>query len=350
MNHVTLDGVLDIVRAEPLCAETPEVQLQHAVTPAASVYVRSNFSGPRLASAHTITLGGAVTSSRAFGVAELAAMPQRTVVVTMECAGNDRLAMQPLPVGEPWRRGAVSTAVWGGVSLAALLAESGVGPDAVEVLLTGADSGERADAEGVVTFARAIPLADAMHPDTLLALTMNHEPLAVNHGAPVRAVVPGWYGMASVKWVTGIEVLTAPYTGYFQRQRYVYDEDGTISPVTRSRVKSMIVQPADGARVVRDASGRVTLRGWAWSGYAPITHVTLSVQGEAFVHRAELGAPASPHAWTPWECVLVLPHSGRVTLRSCASDVAGHTQPTQIVWNRLGYGNNAVRTTVVQVV
>lgn len=334
---------LDIIRQVPFNAETPEAALRQAQTPLASVYVRSNFSVPALGSSHVIAIGGHVSGALEIGMAELLAMPQRTVGVTMECAGNSRLTMAPLPAGEPWQHGAVSTMTYTGVPLMLLLDRCGVRDDATCVVFTGADAGAREDASGTVAFERALPLGDAMHPDTLLALSMNGEPLSPSHGAPVRLVVPGWFGMANVKWLTRIEVSSAEFTGYFQRQRYVYDEATGVTPVTRMRVKSMITSPADGVRCSPD----VVVEGWAWSGEGTITQVEVAVDGGDRWIRADLGTPVSEHAWTPWRCALSLPPGTRCALRSRATDASGNVQPAQIPWNRLGYGNNAVRAIVV---
>jgi DMSO/TMAO reductase YedYZ molybdopterin-dependent catalytic subunit len=272
-------------------------------------------------------------------------MPQRTLGMTMECAGNDRLSMRPLPMGEPWRSGAISTVTWSGVPLRALLDRAELEEDAVEIVVTAADSGRRDDADGPVQFARAISVQDVIASDALLALQMNGAPLTAAHGAPVRLVVPGWYGMASVKWVTALDAVRTPWQGYFQQQRYVYDVDGRIAPVTRMRVKSVITEPRDGATCDR----ALQVRGWAWSGDGAIVRVQLLPGGGTECIDAMLGTPAGPHAWTPWECVVHAPKSGRLTLRSRATDASGASQPDKIEWNRLGYGNNAVQCVTVDV-
>ena len=340
-----VSDLLVVVRADPLCAETPEALLVAPVTPAPSVYVRSNFPLPELGSSHRIAVTGAITAPFSLSVAELHAMPQRQVMVTLECAGNGRLGMDPVPAGEPWRYGAVSTTVWSGVPLRLLLERAGIHADAAEVVAMGADAGPRDDADGDVQFVRSLPLSDAMHPDTLVATHMAHEPLTRDHGAPVRLIVPGWYGMASVKWLTALDVVTTPYTGYFQRMRYVYDEDGTIAPVRRARVKSMITTPQEGATCGR----QLLVQGWAWSGAGAIRRVELAVNDAPVWIEAALGTPASAYAWTPFEAELALPDLAQVTIRSRATDAAGQTQPERIVWNRLGYGNNAIRAMVVVV-
>jgi DMSO/TMAO reductase YedYZ molybdopterin-dependent catalytic subunit len=330
---------LEVVRQMPYNAETPGQALINRITPTANVYVRTNFDVPVLSDAHTIEVGGAVHRPLTITIDALRKMPQRTVHATMECAGNGRLGMHPLPVGEPWNNGAVSTITWTGVPLATVLAMAGVSNEAIEVLVTAADSGARDDAEGEVRFARALPIKDALREDTLLALSMNGEPLTPDHGFPVRLAVPGWYGMASVKWVTRIDVITTPFNGYFHRERYVYDGASGITPVDYMRVKSIITAPIDEARTARN----INISGWAWSGYGAITRVEVAIEGGNDWHKAELGTSDSPYAWTPWSLNITLPSPGRFALRSRATDASGATQPDQIVWNRLGYGNNAIR-------
>lgn len=336
-------SALEVIGHAPYNAESPAEMLREPITPTASVYVRSNFAIPSLGDDHTIELvDGAET--RTLPVEALRAMAQRTVTITMECAGNDRLGMHPLPTGEPWRHGAISTARWTGVPLTDVLRHVTLPAATTEIEVAGADHGPRVDAIGDVRFARGVPLADAMHPDTLLALAMNDEPLSPEHGAPVRLVVPGWYGMTNVKWVSRIAARVTPYDGYFQRQRYVFDTGDAVTPVSRMRVKSMIASPPDGARVGR----HVEIRGWAWSGNGPVLRIDVAVGGgDAWAH-ATLDAPAGPYAWTPWRCDVMLPHRGRFSVRSRATDASGATQPDVIEWNRLGYGNNAVRTVVIE--
>ncbi|HKO16666.1 MAG TPA: sulfite oxidase [Gemmatimonadaceae bacterium] len=339
---------LIVVKRVPLNAETPPPQLTEPVTPSSGVYVRTNFGVPDLSGReHRIGVAGAVRAPRVLSARDLLGLPQRSVTCTMECAGNDRVGILPLPQGEPWGGGALSTAVWTGVPLSELLDGADLSPDAVEVLVEGADGGRRDDAPGLVTFGRALSLAEARSPDVLLALEMNGRPLAPEHGAPVRLVVPGWYGMASVKWVSRITVLTEPYTGYFQTRRYIYDDGDGIRPVTRVRVKSIIAWPASGAVL---PVGTADVWGWAWSGEGAIRSVELSQHGgDDGWQPATLEPPASPYAWARWHRQMHFAEPGRYVLRSRASDAAGNVQPSVAPWNRLGYGNNAIRTVLIDV-
>jgi DMSO/TMAO reductase YedYZ molybdopterin-dependent catalytic subunit len=337
------------IKFAPYNAETRFDALDAPVTPTAAHYVRSNFAVPAMApDTYTLVVDGEVAVPQALTLAALRALPWHEMVVTMECAGNDRLGLRPVPDGEPWASGAVATARWGGVRLADVLALAGVAPTAREVVVTGADRGPRDDAgtPDDVPFARALPLAVVHEADPLLALSMNGAPLPAAHGAPVRLVVPGWYGMANVKWVARLTVASVPFAGYFHTQRYVYDTGDGVAPVTRARVKSLITAPVDGGLA---PEGSLTVRGWAWSGDGPIVRVEVAAGGGEGWQEATLGTAAGPFAWTPWTCTVQPPHPGRLVLRSRATDATGASQPDAIAWNRLGYGNNAVRPVVVEV-
>ena len=341
-------GDLVIIKNSPLNAEAPDSAMCTDLTPAQSFFVRSNFPAPTLdPETHRITVGGAVRHTFDLSMAELRSMPSRTMRSTIECAGNDRIYMAPLPHGEPWRRGAVSTAKWTGVPLRDVLELAGLAGDVCEILAEGADSGTK-DRLGVIPFARALPVAEAMRVETLLAFEMNGAPLPPDHGAPLRLMVPGWYGMASVKWIARIEALTEPFDGYFQTVRYVYDRgDGNAAvPVTRMLVKSMITSPVDGDIIPQ---GRIAVRGWAWSGYGDIVRVEVAAGGGEEWREAKLLDPSSPYAWWAWELDWNADEPGRHTLRCRAMDAAGNVQPECAQWNRLGYANNSVRPVTVRV-
>lgn len=331
------------VKFEPFNAETPLEALSEGRTPTASFFVRSNHPEPELpAATHRLTVEGAVEAPLTLKVAGLYRGALREVTATLECAGNGRTTMAPLPEGEPWGKGALGTAVWRGVPLAEVLERARLRPDVLEILVEGADG------EGSKRFARALPVSKALHPDTLLALEMNGQPLPRAHGAPVRLIVPGWYGMASVKWVRRIEALTQPFTGHYQRERYVYDAGNgqAPEPVTRMRVKSLILTPAEGARV---APGRVAVHGIAWSGERRVVQVEVAVDGGETWKPATLLETPRPSAWVRWAFTWEDAAPGRHTLRARATDEAGETQPESPQWNRLGYGNNAVVARVVDV-
>jgi DMSO/TMAO reductase YedYZ molybdopterin-dependent catalytic subunit len=317
-------------------------------------YVRAHFPLPAIdAGSHRIHVSGAVEQHATLTTEELRGLGEQSVTVTMECAGNGRLWMSPLPPGEPFDEGAVSTATWTGAPLRALLDSVGLRPSAVEIVAQGADSGpvlredETVPGGETAPYARALPLEKALDPDTLLAWGMNGGTLPVEHGGPVRLIVPGWYGMASVKWVSRIRALEHPFEGWFQTRQYVRVlPDGTRKPLTTMRVNSHIVTPARNAQV---PAGRVHVSGWAWSGDGPITRVEVALDTSGPWVEAKLDPPESSRTWTGFAVDLAVGARGRHTLRSRATDRAKNTQPQRPEWNPLGYGNNVVRPVVFYV-
>jgi DMSO/TMAO reductase YedYZ molybdopterin-dependent catalytic subunit len=274
-------------------------------------------------------------------------MQSQSMVLTLECAGNGRALMERPAEGEQWGLGAVSTAEWTGVPLAEVLDRVGVRPDAREVLFRGADGGP---VEGEqLRFERSLSLAEARDSGALLAYAMNGEPLPVQHGYPLRLVVPGWYSVTSVKWLTEIEVIDYEYSGFYQGHKYVYEWEraGEVvrEPVTLQQVKSLVTEPVADAEVER---GEVTVRGVAWSGAAAIATVEVSANGGPW-QPARLLGERNPGSWRWWEVTLGLHDAGDVVLRSRATDRAGRTQPVVAEWNRLGYGNNAIYAVPVRV-
>ncbi|MGH2532522.1 MAG: sulfite oxidase [Thermomicrobiales bacterium] len=337
---------LVIVRAEPFNAETPIAALREPLTATPLHYVRSNFDIPNH-DGH-LRVGGAVERPLMLTVDALRARPATTVRVTLECAGNGRLEMKPLPVGEPWAGCAVGTAAWTGVPLHTILGQAGPRPEGIEVCFVGADHGPHQDGPDI-HFVRSLPLDTARHPgaDILVAYAMNGEPLSPEHGAPLRLVAPDWYGMASVKWLARIDVLAMPFEGQFQTRSYVYEwSDRDAEPVTRTRVKALITDPVPGDVVTR---GTYTIRGKAWSGTGPVTAVEVNLNGSETWRPACLASPVGRHAWQEWSIDWQPNSVGRHVLRARAVDAAGHRQPDGPRWNRLGYGSNAVQVMVVDV-
>jgi len=346
-NEIHPDDRRVVIKQAPLNAEAGTPALASWITPRDAHYVRCNFDVPELdVRTHSITVGGAVAEPFTLLAEELRALPQRDLTVTLECAGNNRVEMAPLPAGEMWARGAVSTASWTGVPLGVLLDRAGVRDDVVEILVEGADRGTPAGAPAEVPFARALPLDRARDPDVILAVEMNGRPLPPEHGAPARLIVPGWYGMASVKWVTRISALTAPFTGWFQHDRYNYEVGRTRRPVDLVRVKSLVVAPESGRAVSR---GRITVWGWAWSGAGPVVSVEVSLDGGSFA-AARLDEPLAPHAWRRFALDVGVEVPGRHVVRARARDASGRAQPDVAPWNKHGYGNNAVAPVVFYVV
>jgi DMSO/TMAO reductase YedYZ molybdopterin-dependent catalytic subunit len=346
-------SALVMINPAPYNAEAPPAALAGDITPTRLHYVRSNFAVP----GHdgTLEIGGAVDSPASLTVEDLREMPSREQAVTLECAGNGRLDMRPLPTGEPWGDHAVSTARWTGVPLHEVLPRVGPSAAGVQVRFEGADHGGYhltpvlPETGTDLRFVRALSLAQATDPDAgiLIAYLMNGEPLGPDHGAPMRLIVPHWYAVASVKWLKRIDVLTEPFIGEFQTGHYMYQwPDREPEPVTQMRVRARITDPAPGSTI--DA-GTYTVRGKAWSGSGPITHVDVSLTGEGGWQPAIVEPPKDPSQWQDWSFVWEASSVGRHTLRARATDAVGNVQPDVPPWNRLGYGNNAIEVPFVDV-
>jgi DMSO/TMAO reductase YedYZ molybdopterin-dependent catalytic subunit len=352
-----------IVRQKhPLNLEFPFATLSGYLTPVDQFYVRNHFPTPAVdPEAFRLSLTGSVRRPLALGMADLRALPQAAFTAVMECAGNGRVFYEPAREGLQWQNGAVGNARWSGVPLSVLLDEAGVDAGACEVVLIGADRGRVDDGKktaspGPIAFARSLPLDKARSPDVLIAHAMNGEPLTAEHGAPLRAVVAGWYGMAWIKWLTEIRVVDRPFTGYWQTRDYFRWDRGlgepVLVPLTRMEVKSQIAQPVAGARLRCGAP--VTVTGAAWSGEADIVAVDVSVEGaEPLDWRPARITPADgPHGWVLWEFTWTPTVPGPATLRCRARDATGATQPDRQQPDRESYGANwiiPVEVTVVPV-
>ncbi|MDQ4501460.1 sulfite oxidase [Sinomonas sp. ASV322] len=336
-----------IHRTDPLNCETPVADLGESVTPIAHFYVRNHFQVPAIdAGAWKLDVAGLVGRRLALSLRELIRLPSETRTVTLECAGNGRRYLSPAVGGEPWGRGAVSTAEWTGVPLAVVLDLAGVLPMATDVVFRGADRGTVDGGASEISFERGLSLEAALDGAVLLSYAMNGEALPVQHGFPVRVIVPGWYGVASVKWLSAIELTDHPFAGYYQATKYRYESDETSEPVTLQRVKSLITEPVDGAELPR---GETIIRGIAWSGAAPIARVEVSIGRDGWRDACLVGERRR-HSWQRWEAIADLGRTGNIEIRARATDLAGHTQPEAASWNRYGYGNNAVHAVSVSVV
>ncbi|WP_158717879.1 sulfite oxidase [Streptomyces sp. NRRL F-2664] len=349
----------ETVTDDPFNAQTPAAALAEPTTPAAALFVRDHFGIPEADPGRwRLRVGGAVATPLCVGHEELLALEHQELDVVLECAGNGRSLMRPLPPGLPWSQRAVGCARFAGVPFLLLADRAGIDPAAVEILFTGADRGT---VRGRGTpFARSLPLAVARHPDTLLATRMNGAPLTPEHGAPVRLVVPGRYAVADVKWLVGAEALTRPFDGVFQAEEYLYlDPRGTPEgPVTALRVKSLITEPAPDEDLRRGHESVV--RGHAWSGDGvPVRRVEVRAEhaddGRDREHvrgwqPAVLEPPAGPYAWRSWSYRWTPQEPGPYRVLSRATDARGDAQPSQAPWNARGYGCNPVACVEVVVV
>jgi sulfane dehydrogenase subunit SoxC len=330
----------------------PLEALRHEITPLGLHYLLVHYDIPIVDPATwRLTVGGRVERELELSLDDLRARERVTAAITMECAGNGRARLDPRPISQPWLAEAVGTAEWTGTPLAPLLADAGLAADALEVVFTGLDRGVEGGVEQL--YERSLSLADAGREDVLLAYACNGEPLPAQHGFPLRLVVPGWYGMTSVKWLQRITVVAEPFEGYQMVTGYRMrsDEDDEGSPVTRMEPRSLMAPPGIPDFLTRRRflrPGPVRLEGRAWSGWGPIERVEVSVDGGASWAPARLGDPPGRAAWVPWWLEWDAPQ-GEHELCARARDATGRSQPDAPPWNVGGYANNAVQRVAVTV-
>ncbi len=340
-----------IVTQDPENSETPLSEMRSWVTPNAFFFVRNHFEEPELTpQGWRLQVHGHVRQPRTWTWTELTELPERTVFATLECAGNGRSFLRKMEPGVQWGSGAVGHAEWTGVPLSSILEASRPLSDAVEVLCEAGDIGSEPDHPEPMRFTRGLPLAKALHLDTLLAFRMNGEPLTRSHGAPVRLIVPGWYGVCSVKWVTRLEVLDHQYEGYFQTNKYTVRrrEAGTerLKRLTRMAVKSQIIRPQAGSDL---KPGVNRISGIAWAGEEAVAKVEISTDGGLTWHRASLIGPQAPYSWTLWEYLWEVSKPREYQLLCRALSTTGETQPQEHDPLRGGYVINFIRPQTVRV-
>jgi DMSO/TMAO reductase YedYZ molybdopterin-dependent catalytic subunit len=322
----------------------PLEALRYDITPTGLHYLLVHFDIPALDPASwRLRLAGNLERPLELSLDELRARPRVTTPVTLECAGNGRARMHPRPVSQPWLNEAVGTALWTGTPLAGLLAEAGLQPGTVELVFTGADHGIEKGYEH--DYARSLSIADATQPEVMLAYEMNGRPLEPQHGFPVRLIVPGWYGMTNVKWLTRIEAVSEPFAGYQQSVAYRYrsDPDDPGVPVQRMRPRALLLPPGfpdflTRRRIVE--RGPCPIEGSAWAGSASIVKVEFGVDG--VWQDAVLETSPDRFAWRRWSCIWDAT-PGDHTLSCRATDAEGNSQPLEPPWNWQGMGNNLVQ-------
>lgn len=327
------DGLI-VREEEPLNLEMPFSSLSSFITPNESFYVRCHFPVPEISvDQWRLQVEGEVEKPFTIDYDELRAVEPRTIAATLECAGNNRLFLEPKVKGVQWGLGAVGNASWTGVPLSALLNRAKVKNTAVEVILEGADEGEVDKAPkpaGKISYCRSLPLRKA-RADVLLAYEMNGEKLSATHGFPLRAIVPGWYAMASVKWLRRIIVTARPFNGFYQTLDYTYwDRTGplpALEPLTEQQVKAEIARPEPGEVLSADSSYRV--HGAAWAGESEIRKVELSFDSGKNWKDARLLGESTKGAWRLWEYQWRTPSQpGRCTITARATDSRGTVQPS----------------------
>jgi len=328
----------------------PLEAMRYDLTPTGLHYLVAHWDIPQVAPATwRLSIGGRVREPLELTIDEIRARPRRTIPITLECAGNGRGWLSPRPVSLPWLGEAIGTAEWTGTALGAVLEEAGLLPDAVEVVFRGADRGIQGEDEQA--YARSLTVAEAMCPEVLLAYEMNGHPLEPQHGFPLRLIVPGWYGMTSVKWLTSIEVVAEPFGGFQQAVAYRYqqDADDPGEPVARIRVRALMIPPGipdffSRRRFV--APGPIELSGRAWSGNGLVERVEVAVDGRWA--EAILGSPVGAFGWRSWSFDWEAT-PGEHELACRATDAAGNEQPLEAPWNYQGMGNNVVQRISVTV-
>jgi DMSO/TMAO reductase YedYZ molybdopterin-dependent catalytic subunit len=330
----------------------PLEMIREDITPVGLHYLLIHFDIPAVDLATwRLAVDGAVREPLELTLDDVRARPSRTLPVTLECAGNGRALFEPHVVSQPWMNEAVGTAEWTGTPLAPLLDEAGVAASACEIVFTGLDRGIQADVEQ--SYQRSLTLDEARSEDVLLAYEINGVPLPPQHGYPLRVIVPGWYGMTHVKWLRSITAVEEPFEGWQQAVAYHVrsSDDDPGRPVTRIEPRSLIVPPGIPDFLSRDRfldPGPCPVRGRAWSGWAPIARVEVSVDGGASWADAELDAPLGEWAWRGWRYAWEA-EPGEHELCSRATDAAGNVQPLQAEWNVEGCCNNSVQSVRVTV-
>lgn len=328
----------------------PLEALRYDITPVGMHYLLVHFDIPAGdPGAWRLRVDGNVRTPLELSVADLRARPPRTIPVTMECAGNGRARLDPRPLSQPWLVEAIGTAEWTGTPLAGVLADAGVETGTTELVFTGADRGVQGDVEQ--DYQRSLSVEEAMREEVMLVYAMNGRPLEPQHGSPLRLILPGWYGMTSVKWLTRIEAVTEPFRGYQQAEAYRYQrgEGDPGEPVTRMRVRALMIPPGIPDFFTRRRfvdAGQVAIAGRAWCGGAPVVRVELGVDGRWV--ETELDEPVGEWAWRGWSFAWEATPGDHVL--SCrATDADGNTQPLEQPWNLQGMGNNLVQEVPVTV-
>lgn len=317
------------------------------ITPVPHFYVRNHMFEPEKidVSQWKLTVGGEVERPVTLTLADLARLNRHSVVNTLECAGNGRAFQTPKVPGIQWQRGAVGNARFIGPRLADVLERAGVKPSGKHVMFRGLDQVPG----NVPPFVRSIPIEKALDSDTLIATQMNGALLTNHHGFPARALVPGWVGAASCKWLTEIKVLDKEFEGNFMKPGYRYPNHpvatgGSVNPddthpLTALTVKSIIAEPTDGSKLGRSS---VRIHGAAWSGEADVVKVEVSTDGGQTWNVAALGKERSHYAWRLWSYEWQPPKSAEYVIMSRATDSQGRVQPETADWNPSGYLYNAI--------
>ncbi len=331
-----------IVRSvRPPDFETPTALLRTFITPNNAFYVRSHMPIPQIdAAAFALKVEGEVGSPLTLSVDEIKKLPAVTVTVTLECAGNGRGFFQPAVAGIQWEKGAVSTARFTGARLSDILKKAGVKTTGLNVEMHAADRPPGT----MPAFVRQVPMAKAMHPDTIVAYAMNGEAIPLVHGAPLRAIIPGWEGAYAVKWLNALNVLPKDSGSFWVATGYRYPtyrvapgaavDAKDMAPLTGLVVKSLITTPASGQTV---PVGKVPVTGFAWAGEDDIKAVDISIDNGATWQPARLTGEQARYAWRAFAFEFTAPRPESYLILSRATDSKGKMQPAVSQWNPSGY-------------
>ncbi len=343
------DDRMIVYSREYLTLEMPTSLLNSWITPTGRFFVRNNLLMPAAIdpSVWTLSITGEVERPLIINFHDFMQLTTSKVVNTLECAGNSRVNFDPPIGGVRWGRGGVGNAAFEGPILADVLRLAGLKLTAKHVAFRGLD----VVPPGASEFARSIPIEKAMERTTLLATKMNSSPLTPAHGFPVRALVPGWIGSASIKWLQEIRVLAHEFHGFYMDPGYRIPvaspsgpESGSAKTVslTSLRVKSIIAEPADGAVLELSPGQRMTVRGASWAGESAIARVEISTDDGRTWHPTTLGPDQAKYAWRLWDYDWRPNRPGAYVILSRATDSAGRTQPMEPRWNPGGYLWNGV--------
>lgn len=331
-----------IVRSmRPPDFETPVALLDSFITPIDRFYLRNHMAIPQIdAATWALKVGGEVASPLTLSLDEIKKMPATTITATLECAGNGRSFFQPAVAGVQWEKGAVGTARFTGVRMSEILKKAGAKTSGINVELHGGDKPPGT----MPAFVRQVPMMKAMHPDTLLAWDMNGQPIPVPHGAPLRAVIPGWEGAYSVKFLSTLNVLAKDTDSFWYVSGYRYPnrrvapgeavDAKDMEPLKGLAVKSLITTPANGASM---PAGKVAVAGFAWAGENDITRVDISIDNGGTWQPAKLTGEQARFTWRRFEYEFTATKPQSYLILSRATDSKGNVQPAVAQWNPSGY-------------
>ena len=300
-------------------------ELKDWITPMNQFFSVNHYGTPeKVADGYKLEIHGLMEKPRTLSLEDLKKLPRKEIIATLECSGNG---------SSKTFIGAVGNAKWAGTPLAPLLKECGLAPEAVEIAFWGADhkSEKLHGGDYDQNFARALSLKEVERDDIILAYEMNGQPLTSGHGAPLRLVVPGWYGIAWVKWLHRIEARDHRLMTRFMAKDYVTlrgEElpDGTVawkeSSVGPMNIKSIV------AKVIRRKDGGLTISGAAWSGLSPVKAVEIKIDEGEWRSAKIDPSNSEPYTWRFWSFDWKDAKPGEHTLISRAIDEKANIQPS----------------------